>query len=39
MKKILSITATVAGAAYLAAGLALLAFQNSIKIAKADGQG
>lgn len=39
MKKILSITATVAGAAYLAAGLALLAFQNSIKIAMGYGGG
>ncbi len=40
MKKVLSITATVAGAAYLAAGIALLlVFQNSIKLAMGYGEG
>ena len=33
MKKILSILATIAGAAYLAAGVGLLTFQNVIKTA------
>ncbi len=40
MKKVLSITATVAGAAYLAAGIALLlVFQDSIKLAMGYGEG
>ncbi len=39
MKKILSILATVAGAAYLAAGVGLLAFQNLIKTAMGYGVG
>ena len=39
MKKILSITATIVGAAYLAAGAALLVFQDMIKIAMGYGEG